>query len=452
MSAVLACPHCKAPLAADPDLVGHTVPCYLCHQPFEVRAGLNELRTANTAPPLTVIDVIENYLGGEPFDIEAAERLCEVPLDHLAPLFNDLNVFYGDWLENQVEARWEHAGPNDFHLFVPYPPEYAIEEHAQQCKKMLLYLPRITWHDPLADEVLPAFYAARFTRVVDEAMLQNAVNTGFRSLALLTPLVKSGDLTLVPHAAVLNYAILQLRAQAEVEQTSKADRDKLFAQIPSADPAVQTASRFGLDAVFDASKVWGHFCTLMRYTPVACDLLVRELMANDYLAPSAGRIPQIEHRVATSLFQYNLPGVAAMPLDRLIALRGEVDAFKAWRLGIAEFMDVVYKENPQDIAQQKVELQQAGEAILRPKVESLTKEIKGSSFLEKIALPGVVAASSVMVTWHLTDNVPISTGISGVLSTGTWVFEKIRHQFSRKARKASAIREVYNMMLDATSD
>jgi len=453
MTAALACPHCKAPLAANPEVVGSDVVCYLCQKTFNVRVGLDELVAANSTRPATVIDVIESYLGGELFDSEAAERLCEVPLDHLDELFSNLNRFYEDWLENQVEARWGNVSTPECHLFVPYPPDYAAQAHLQQCKKLLLYLPRITWHDPLADELIPAFWSARITGSVSSEMLSRALSTGLRSLALLAPLVRGGDLTLVPHPAVLNYSILQMRAQAELERISDVEREEALSRYANSARTTQAIEGFGFNAVFEASKVWGHFCALMQYSPVACDPLVCELIAAEYSDQSYAktRLPQITHRVATSLFQYDLPGVAALPLDRLISLRTDVEAFRAWRRGIEEFMEYVRSEDPKDSEQQNVELRQAGEAILRPKIESLDKDIRGSSALEKIIIPGAVAASSMMLTWHLTDSLPVSTGISGMLTTGSWVLDKIRHQFSRKTTKASAVREIYNVMLETAT-
>jgi hypothetical protein len=428
MSAKLACPHCKAPLAADPEMAGLSVPCYLCHTSFEVQVDPGDFTTSKVHRPSTVIDIIENYLSGNLFDVEAADRLGDVPLDHLQPLFESLNQYYRDWLENHVEARWGITDSSEYHLFVPYPPDYPADHHLQQCKKMLLYLPNMTWHDPLADALLPVFLLWDLGVGVNEDKLRADLRAGLHSVALLAPLIRNGDVTLIPQAAVLSYNLLQQRAQEELQRVSS-DKD---------------------DLLTSAGKVWGHFCSMTRYTPVACDPFIHRFLTGEYEAGRTGisHVPQITHRVATSLFRYELPGVNALPLDELIYLRCNVPAFQEWRLGVESFLEQVRKEEPEDSEQERVELRHAGEAILRPKVESLNKEIKGSSALEKIFLPGFIAASSAMVTYHLTGSLPVSTIVSGGVTSGSWIIDKVLHQFRRKPAKAAAVREVYNSLLD----
>lgn len=446
MAAKLACPHCLAPLAADPHQYGETVACYLCKTSFPVSVKAEDL---DGAPTRTVVDVIEDYLG-DTFDVAAAKNLCDVPQDDLDALFKELHHFYRDWLEMQVESRWGKVDDNEYHLFIPYPEEYAAVEHVKQCKKLFLYLPRITWHDPLAEQLLPIFMMWSFQLPVDRHQIHNALRVGLESLALLAPLVKSGDLTLVPQAAVLNYNLLQLKVQQDLEQISDAQRDEIIDQCARAANRTDDDYEFGLPAMFEASKVWGHFCAMMGYIPVACDPMIQELLTQEYAHSlhSSPRIPKATHRVATSLFHYDLPGIHARSLEDLLALREDVDAFRNWRLGIEEVMEHVRREEPRDSEQEKVELKHACEAILTPKVEALNKEIKGSSVLEKVLIPGAVAASSMALTWHITGSPAISTGLSGLLTTGSWVLDKVRHRMLRKTRKAAAVREVYNVMLD----
>jgi hypothetical protein len=409
--------------------------------------------------PMNSIEIIQNYIGEE-LTSEWAHRLADAPFDHIQILlFEKLYNFYIDWLESEEQRRSEEEVNeiDTFHCIDPYPDPINLAWHQQldHYKKFLLYFPHFTIPDPLAHIIWPIAQIALVTQqfgsrysIPNEDEFRSNIKEVFLLLSELAPFVSKGDIFLIPSPFVLDYEVVQRGANQEMQSLTKAYY-KRFYKIA----ADYKTDKGGTESVVGDVKVWGQVCSMLDLTPVAGNGLVYEILKQEYQLKKAS---VRSHQVSQILMQYDVPGVSKASLSEIIALRKNEDAFHEWNSSFGRILEEAHKKAQNfhdDERQFNVELLQAAEAELRKCKEDLQAEVRGSSALDKILIPGALAIGvGSVVAWatHSPEHgVAASAGAKTALNTASWVATKLKKRYDKSGQKARLLCEFYGYLLES---
>jgi hypothetical protein len=397
---------------------------------------------------MNIIQLTEDYLGDE-LTAETATRFTEpdIPLEHLIGYLEKAAPYYYDWLEN-AEKQAASETREIYHPLDPYLPAETLDGAIARYKALLLYFPAVTIEDPVAKAIWPACTMAEIMRVTEgepyipltdetEVALRRDIREAFKLLAAFRPLTQSGDVSLVPSAFALFYTVVQEAARKELEALERENLMSLYGQ--------------GDNGIVGAVKVWCKVCEMCEYTPVAGRDWVSKILSVEY-QQAAGRLKPvagIDTRVTQDLWQYRLPGVEQAPVNEIISLRRNHDAFAEWRNALCGLLEQVRKEAPTpDPAQFETEFKRAAEAQLTPKLQAIRSSIGQSQVLSKMLVPGLLTLGGGVITYIITQQPFTAGAVTSALAPVSWIADKMIKRYNREGRKEGILRDFYGYLSD----
>jgi hypothetical protein len=387
------------------------------------------------------IELVEEFLGDK-LTVSSAQSLASMPTSKLAQLFERLAPSYYDWLENESKRR-ESEAIEIYHLLDPYPRRLPWQKQLEKCKGLALYFPRFTLPDPIASTIWPLVTWSLVLQRLGEKPEVRVTNKlrlnleyGLSLLAELSPLINTDEVRLIPSAFALDYNVVQVSTQNELDALSEEELASRYRVI----------NRLDLGTV----KQWGRICAMADLTPVAAKGWVNDVLKVEYETACFQRTPQIQTRMAENLLNYQMPGISKISLREIIALRQKEDAFYQFRRSFAEVLDIVHKESPPDQAQFEIEFREAAETVLRPRIEDIEKRLRGSSALAGILKPTGLLIGGGIITFLITGTLPISVPVGTGLVTVSWVAERIYRRFSKSGRSARLVRQFYGYLIPSS--
>lgn len=412
----------------------------------------------------TVITLVESFLGEELTPATAA-RLTDAPIEHLEQLAAEhLIPFYYDWLEKETESRQKDETPI-YHCVDPYPKEESYSDGAllNRVKTLLLYFPtRVAVSDPLADLLWPAATAAQIRGVLgdppalmlsEEEPLKSRVGAALRFLADIKPLVANDQVRLLPATFGLDYEVIQDRAREEMDAFESLSVD-LRAKYPSVG-----------EGFIGAVKAWGWISASCDYTPVAGTHLVKDVLRAEIDVqralgkdPKRAGLPRVDLDVAATLWADGLPGVSQAPLDEIVRLRRNEEAFDEWRCDLRDVLRLVWESEPGTPQEFEVEFARAVEDRLKPRVEALKAKTKASSSLTTLLLPAALTVGGWVYAATLFPSAPplvvAGVPVSAVVGTSTitlnWLGQHLFTRFKKSGRRAAQLRQFYGHFIEET--
>jgi hypothetical protein len=400
---------------------------------------------------MNIIQLTEDYLGDE-LTAEVAIRVTEpdVPLEHLLGYLEKAAPYYYDWLEN--EEKQAVSGTREiYHPLDPYPRDEALDKTIARYKALLLYFPAVTVADPVAKAIWPTITMAQIAQSLEgepavsftdetETALRRGIREAFKLLAAFRPLIQSGDVTLVPSTFALDYTVVQEAGRNEIRAL---EQEKLIGLYGEQDVGT-----------IGAVKVWCKVCEMCEYTPVAGRDWVSKVLAVEYqqAVRRLQRVAGIDARVAQDLWQYQLPGAQQAPVNEIISLRRNHDAFAEWRNVLCGLLEQVRKEAPApDPAQFEAEFKRAAEAQLTPKLQAIRSSIGQSQVLSKMLVPGLLTLGGGVITYRITQQPFTTAAVTGALIPVSWIADKMIKRFNREGRQAGILRDFYGYLIDQES-
>ena len=400
---------------------------------------------------MNIIELTEDYLGDE-LTPGVATRFTEpdVPLEQLMRYLEKAAPYYYDWLENEEKQAASGTGAI-YHPLDPYLPEEALDETIARYKALLLYFPAVTIEDPVAKAIWPACTMAEVMRVTDgepyipftdetENKLRRDLREAFKLLATFRPLIESGDITLVPSTFALMYTVVQEAARNDLQAIGE---ENLITLYGHKDPGL-----------VGAVKVWCKLCEMCEYTPVAGRDWVSKILTVEYQQATRHlqRVAGIDTRVTQDLWQYRLPGVEQAPVNEIITLRRNHDAFAEWRNVLSTLLEQVRKETPApDPAQFEAEFKRTAEAQLTPKLQAIRSSIGQSQILSKMLVPGLVTLGGGVITFIINQQQFTTAAVSSALTSVSWLSDKLIKRYNRDGRQAGILRDFYGYLINRES-
>ena len=394
---------------------------------------------------MNIIQLTEDYFCDE-LTPETATRLTEpdVPLDHLAAYLGKAGRYYYDWLENE-EKKATSAKRQIYHPLDPYPRGEALDETIARYKALHLYFPDVTLADPVAKAIWPACTASQIDPVLTftdetETDLRRDIREAFKLLSAFKPLIQSGDVTLVPSTFALDYTVVQDAARNDLKALKQENLLNLYGEQDS--------------GMIGAVKVWCKVCEMCEYTPVAARDWVSKILAVEYqqAVQRLQRVAGIDARVAQDLWQYRLPGVQQAPVNEIINLRRNHDAFAEWRNVLSGLLEQVRKETPApDPAQFEAEFKRAAEAQLTPKLQAIRSSVGQSQVLSKMLVPGSLTLGGGVITYVITQQPFTAAAVSSALAPVSWILDRMIKRFNREGRQAGILRDFYGYLINRES-
>jgi len=412
-------------------------------------------------PKPTVISALEAFLGDELTSTTAA-RLADAPSDQLAKLASEYLIpYYYDWLENETESRLNDETPI-FHCVDPYPKKsYDDRALLNRVKALVLYFPRVAIPDPLADVLWPAAIAAQLTGLLgdmpgalgQEGPMRRQMRLALHFLADIKPLVAHDDVRVFPATFALDHPAIHDRAREEMAAFRSLSAD-LRAKYPETD-----------ERLIGAVKAWGWVCAKCDYTPVAGAQWVKDVLRAEidvqrslHKRPERGGLPRVDLSIAATLSADGLPGVSQAPLDDVVWLRRNEEAFEEWRRDLREVLRLVWESDPGTPQQFEVEFARAVEDRLTPRIAALKAKTGGSSALTKLLLPAALTIGGGVVTAALFPAASPLAAVAGSTvvgaSTGAigWLGEQLIARFGKSGRRAARLRQFYGHFSERSSN
>ena len=205
----------------------------------------------------------------------------------------------------------------------------------------------------------------------------------------------------------------------------------------------------GTELLVGRVKVWGQICALLDLTPIAANGLIRDILKKEYELSNLPRSASAENRESQALMQFEVPMLSDIKLTNVLSLRKNEDAFREWRIGFGQVLDMVQKEFPKDQKEFDAEIRLAAETIMTPLSEQLKSKVKSSPILEKILVPSALSVGAGFVAFTGFDaSFPAAAMVGAGLSPVGWVAEKLNRRFNKGGRKATLVREFYSYMIE----
>ena len=273
-----------------------------------------------------------------------------------------------------------------------------------------------------------------------ETALRRGIREAFQLLAAFKPLIQSGDVTLVPSTFALDYTVVQDAARNDLKALEQENLLRLYGEHDR--------------GIIGAVKVWCKVCEMCEYTPLAGRDWVSKILAVEYQQAMRRlqRVAGIDARVAQDLWQYRLPGVQQAPVNEIINLRRNHDAFAEWRNVLSGLLEQVRKEAPApDPAQFEAEFKRTAEAQLTPKLQAIRSSIGQSQFLSKVLVPDSLTLGGGAITYMITQQPFTSAAVTSALAPVSWIAEKMIKRFNRDGRQAAILRDFYGYLINRES-
>src|SRR5205085_7875190 len=167
-------------------------------------------------------------------------------------------------------------------------------------------------------------------------------------LAALAPAIEKGDVYLMPIPFADDYSSVQDGARNELEGIEGNNKSQYYAPLYKAVKNPGTNEE-GMKMVVGSVKVLGQICAKLGLTPVAGNLLVNEIIKQDYEWGIRRILTSNKtHRITGNLLQYDVPGVEKASFESVISLRNNEDAFNEWRREFGKVLEQAREEHPYD--------------------------------------------------------------------------------------------------------
>lgn len=400
------------------------------------------------------LDIIESHIGTD-LSESYAKRFLVAPASHIGDIIEKLAPYFFNWLENAEKG----SPPPSLDLWLPIealPLEKDWRKSLDRVRQLLLYAPKLAIPDPLAGVFWAPITAALFqSRISGGGPVSIPITDEVRkdfvdALILLSKLrkaIKRGHVLLLPAPFCIDYESVQTAAKKELEAIDKEDRDAYYK------PILDSAAACGTDSnrasmVVERVKVYGQICARLQLTPVAGDVLVREILNQDYQrCGSILRAANISHSVCQALLQYEVPGVKA-DIGEVIRLREDEDAFRDWRKDFGDVISRAYQYSTNDEQQFHVEMRAYADQLLLPRIEQLNAVTK-VSLLQAMFIPSATALGAATIAYYgagLSTFPPVPLAAAG-LAPLSWLVQKVIRTYNKSGRKATKLRELYAYMV-----
>jgi hypothetical protein len=384
------------------------------------------------------LQIIENFCG-EPLDAELAQRLGSAPSDQLIALVEKLSPYWYDWYD---DALADDSDGDNFHFMASdhWNADSRIMPAAEY-KKLALYYPKIGIPDPLAWTLKSQIDAAALIGAVDTGNLQRNVIEGLAVLAEIAPLVRMGALKLIPHLFASLHPKLQDVARTELEREDPADRIPGTARsFIASEYAVLSAmaGTLGVNPVAGSPRMWNELRK-------GVDALAK-------------RSDPVSMEVQHAFVNFDVPGVAALPMHDLVALRRDSEAFGEFRLKLASAVT-----SADQLAHEKQEL---FELHLHDHLESARArcehEARTSTALDAFVLPTAagltVGAVTIAAKYSLLSKIPEdpSDALIALASVGApgaaWLLASLARCLLPSRKHAANLARVYGAITEGIRD
>jgi hypothetical protein len=310
------------------------------------------------------LQIIENFCGQD-LDAELVQRLASGPQEHIVSVVAEhLTEPWYDWYDKALQ---DDSGLDDFHFTASdrWGSDTGIMP-ASEYKKLALYYPKIGIPDPLAWILRAQVEVATLVGSVDREKLQENFTVGLGVLAEIAPLIKMGAFKLIPHLFAGLHPKLQAVARTELEKADPKDR------IPGSERGF-LASEYAIMSAMAGT---------LGSNPVASNLRIWNEMQKG-VAELAKRSDPVSLAVQHAFVKFDIPGVTALPMNDLVALRRDSRAFGEFREKLGSTIiqaDTAASESPEIF-----------QNVVRDHLESARSqcehEARTSSALEAFVLP-----------------------------------------------------------------
>jgi hypothetical protein len=180
---------------------------------------------------------------------------------------------------------------------------------------------------------------------------------------------------------------------------------------------------------------------------VASDDLAREIMrAQNRTIPAILFATEREHAVGDATVSYNLPGVDSIPLETILALRADEEAFAKWRRGYAVAVETAAGKSNDEFEFFR-EFKESSEETLRPLADEVKKKLTATKTLKDLVVPGAIACGLMAYTYCLTGELPLSSQLVIPSVTATWIGKRWADRREASKSGGTLLKEVCGYFL-----
>ncbi len=418
---------------------------------------------------LSILEAFETVIGEQLTPINA-KQFARAPVEQVRDLLEKLTPSYGIPVSQLIDDYFDPEGARTRFYFSIDPEllhsEYVNAEEIQrfahvsgQFRNSLLYLERVALPDPfdflfarpLADLISGTDEVNAFHGESD-AMLEEAWSAAVTFLAAVAPLVRARIVSLVPYRWLSDFISADRHMLQSAFSSSDADDAVIVPHGPLehvniADAIKSISSENEREAIADVIA----FCDLlsgMNLTPLARTETGRRALDVITALEVVALSGRVEATAAGILVQNQLPGVAGIPIEMIVSLRQDDEAFHAWR---KSFSDVLTRANSLPFtneAQYRADLAEAADDLLKPKIFEMDKSLTGSSVLRDLVKPnGLQIGVSGLVA--LVSHSP--WGLLGAAGTPLIKYgvKALNKKIRRSARREATLRDLYAYLVTA---
>jgi hypothetical protein len=150
---------------------------------------------------------------------------------------------------------------------------------------------------------------------------------------------------------------------------------------------------------------------------------------------------------AAALLREDVPGVQSVPLDVVVALRRDEEAFHTWRRSFNEVIARAHTTDFQSEAQVRSEIRNAIEDILVPERRKLEKAVRASNVLSDLVVPSGVAVGigGIIGAFSGSEWSVLSSGLS---AAATFFLRYMHRRMSSADKSARRLHEFYGFILE----
>jgi hypothetical protein len=421
--------------------------------------------------PPSILEALETIVG-ENLTPAVAKRLAEAPAEQVRHLLHELIPYYGSPISQfLIDYSAAQGLRNPFYCSIdPELPEPQCVNEAEiqrfahvagQFRNSLLYLERVALPDPfdflftrpLSDLIRGSGEVKAFCDESD-SFLEQGWGVAVSFLEAIAPLVRAHLVNLVPYRwlSAFNLFIRALQYNTLGEPFGK---DAVIVTGDSLEPV-------------NVGDAIGPIASNEERETIAVAITFYDLLSNMNLIPLArtdtGRraleVMTALKRVILSghvrgaatgvLVQNELPGVARIPIETIVALRLDDEAFQAWRTSFSEVMVRAQTLPFRTEAEYRANLIEAADDLLKPKIREIDKSLTGSRVLRDLVKPHGLQIGVGGVIALMTHN-PV--GLLGAASTALVKFgvDSVNKKVSRSTRRSQTLRDVYAYVVSTPS-
>jgi hypothetical protein len=400
-------------------------------------------------PRYESISVIEKFFG-EPLSKEIVRRFKSMPNYQLEELCIQMDANYLRWYHTRIRAiaANPNAGGPDLPAFMPvysYRPQFsgwqAEFEHWLKCS--LLYFPGrieipdpIGWHDHLYD----LRDALRYRRAApDLERAREQILEGLPTLLTLRPLIDNGSLSTIPEASIRMLSEDSLNMNSSWQDPDDLPnlgipeiRDRLI-ELEHMRQHVYNA-HINVDNewwFWDIATIWLWIGLCLDNSPVAADSVALSTLERDFRLNTSTAVQ--DQRVARLISHFQIPAADNAPLDDVVRMRLNEEAFYEFRSSFDNILQAVTEANPRSDEAFSREFKRHAYDELASHRARVTQDIKTSERLRQM-LSGIFLLGAAGVEAAVTHDAPIGTLLAGAAGGGGWLIPYlIRRSKSRKA-------------------